>query len=48
MAELLLMHGVAINLQVRTPLSDGYDWRSALNQASTAAMREFLLQWGAR
>lgn len=48
MAELLLRHGAAVNLQVRTPLSDGYVWRSALNQASTAAMREFLLQRGAR
>ncbi|OYU26771.1 MAG: hypothetical protein CFE41_14155 [Burkholderiales bacterium PBB2] len=48
MAQLLLAHGALINLQVQTPMSDGRVWRSALNQASTPAMRELLLQRGAR
>lgn len=48
MAALLLSHGALINLQVRTPLSDGYRWRSPLNQAGSTAMRDFLLARGAR
>lgn len=47
MAELLLAHGALINLTVQTPISDGRAWRSALNQASTPAMRDYLLQRGA-
>lgn len=48
LAQLLLDRGALVNLQVQTPISDGSGWRSALNQAATPAMREFLLARGAR
>lgn len=48
MAELLLARGALVNLQVRSPLSDGRLWRNALNQATTTAMRDFLLAHGAQ
>lgn len=48
MAQLLLERGAFINLQVQTPISDGRRWRSALDQAATPAMRDFLLKQGAR
>jgi ankyrin repeat protein len=48
MAQLLLDRGAFINLQVQTPISDGRRWRSALDQAATPAMRDFLLMRGAR
>lgn len=48
MIDVLLSHGAAINLQVQTPLSDGRVWRSALNQAASAELRQYLMQRGAR
>ena len=48
MVQLLLDRGALINLQVQTPISDGRRWRSALDQAATPAMRDFLLMRGAR
>jgi hypothetical protein len=48
MAQLLLDRGALVNLQVQTPISDGRQWRSALQQAATPAMRDFLLARGAR
>jgi len=48
MARLLLDRGALVNLQVQTPISDGRRWRSALQQAATPAMRDFLLARGAR
>lgn len=48
MVQLLLDAGAEINLQVETPLSDGRLFRSALNRATTAGMRGYLLSQGAR
>ncbi|OBP16339.1 hypothetical protein A5320_02710 [Rheinheimera sp. SA_1] len=48
MARLLLSRGALLNLQVRSPVSDGRQWRSALNQAATPAMRDYLTGLGAR